>query len=80
MIAGKDMAELGRPVPQRNLGGHADLLQLGALESADIANRRSRLAVELQVYQCRSDEFDGGKALVELSRRKETLTTPRLPW
>src|SRR5204863_9648825 len=24
VIAGEDMAELGRPVPQRDLGGHAD--------------------------------------------------------
>src|SRR5690348_18211156 len=36
----EDVAELGRPVAQRDLLGHADLLQLGLLEGAHILRDR----------------------------------------
>ncbi len=73
VIAGKDMAELLRPMPQRDFRRHADFFQLIALERPHVRDRRGRLGVEFQIDQRRGDELHGGKTLVEFARGNEAL-------
>ena len=67
------MAELLRPVPQRNFRGHPDFFQLVALECPHVPAGGGRLGVEFEIDQRRGDEFHGGKALVEFARGEEAL-------
>ena len=67
------MAELLRPVPHRNLRGHADPLQFLTLERPHIGNCRGRLAMKLEIDERRGNEFHGRKALVEFARGDESL-------
>jgi len=73
MVAGEDVAKLRGPVAQRDLLGHADLLQLLLLEGAHILRAAAGWVWNSRSISADETKLDGGKTLVEFSRGKEAL-------
>src|SRR5262249_1921328 len=71
--AGEQMPEMRRPVPEADLGRHADLCDKLFLERVDIelAALGTRMQIEVEHRACRV--FDGREALVERTRGEELL-------